>query len=190
MWNEYRIIFRLLYCCGMRNSEACCLRPGDVDLISGKISIIHSKGDKDRIVYMPDDLRPIMAQYWAYLAEELGFTPPWFFPSRYPERHVHKTSLDYQFNKTWALTPYATSCARKPTVHCLRHSFVVDRMNAWAKEGLSYGQMLPYLSRYLGHSGIGESLYYFHLSEEANSLIRVKDRTAGRVIPGVEKYEK
>jgi hypothetical protein len=63
-------------------------------------------------------------------------------------------------------------------------------MNAWAKEGLSYGQMLPYLSRYLGHSGIGESLYYFHLSEEANSLIRVKDHTAGRVIPGVEKYEK
>ena len=190
MWNEYRVIFRLLYCCGMRNSEACCLRPEDVDLVHGKLSIIHSKGDKDRVVYMPDDLRLIMTQYWSYLIKELEFMPSWFFPSRYPEKHIHKTSLDQQFNKAWALTPYASSCARKPTVHCLRHSFVVDRMNAWAREGLSYGQMLPYLSKYLGHRGVGESLYYFHLSEEANRLIRMKDRTAGRVIPGVEKYAK
>ena len=79
-------------------------------------------------------------------------------------------------------------CNKKPTVHCLRHSFVVDRMNAWLDEGLSYDQMLPYLSRYLGHSGLNESLYYYHLNEDANRLIRRKDRTAGRVIPGVKKY--
>ena len=190
MWNEYRVIFRLLYCCGMRNSEACCLRPENVDLDGGKLTVVHSKGDKDRVVYIADDLRILMAQYWDYLVRELGVAPPWFFPSKFPEKHVHKTSLCHQFNKAWEMTPYAASCARKPTVHCLRHSFVVDRMNEWARAGLSYGQMLPYLSKYLGHKGVGESLYYFHLSEESNSLIRMKDRTAGRVIPGVEKYAK
>jgi site-specific recombinase XerD len=188
LWNEYRVIFRLLYCCGLRNSEACCLRPGDVDLISGRLSIIHSKGDKDRTVYMEEDLQALMYQYWEYLTRELGFTPQWFFPSSFPDRHIHKATLDDRFNRAWNLTPFASACPKKPTVHCLRHSFVVDRMNAWAKDGLSYGQMLPYLSKYLGHRGVGESLYYFHLSEEANALIRRKDRTAGRVIPGVEKY--
>lgn len=29
VWNEYRVMFRLLYSCGMRNSEVCCLRCED-----------------------------------------------------------------------------------------------------------------------------------------------------------------
>jgi hypothetical protein len=61
-------------------------------------------------------------------------------------------------------------------------------MNAWINEGLSYDLMLPYLSKYLGHSCIEESLYYYHLNEEANIFIRKRDRTAGRVIPEVGKY--
>ena len=65
---------------------------------------------------------------------------------------------------------------------------MVDRMNAWHEKGLSYDQMLPYLSKYLGHSCIEDSLYYYHLNEEANRLIRKNDQSAGRVVPGVEKY--
>lgn len=188
MWNSYRIIFRLLYSCGMRNSEACCLRTGDVNLQNGILTICHSKGDKDRLVYLADDMLDLMGMYQKYIYSQLGQIPFWFFPSRDAKGHVDKTTLDYHFNDAWARTPYAATCNKKPTVHCLRHSFVVDRMNAWLEEGLSYDQMLPYLSRYLGHSGVGESLYYFHLNEDANRIIRRKDRTAGRVIPGVEKY--
>ena len=62
-------------------------------------------------------------------------------------------------------------------------------MNAWHAEGLSYEQMLPYLSKYLGHSSVNESMYYYHLNEEANALIRNHDRSAKTVFPGVEKYE-
>ena len=62
-------------------------------------------------------------------------------------------------------------------------------MNAWIDNGLTYEQMLPYLSKYLGHSGTQESLYYYHLNEEANILIRRKDRTASRVIPEAKRYE-
>ena len=189
MWNSYRVIFRLLYSCGLRNSEACCLRTGDVNLRDGILTIRHSKGDKDRLVYLASDMLELMRLYEEYICGQLGRRPFWFFPSRNAEGHVVKTTLDACFNKAWAGTPYAGMCNKKPTVHCLRHSFVVDRMNAWLDEGLSYDQMLPYLSRYLGHSGVAESLYYYHLDEEANRLIRRKDRTAGRVIPEVEKYE-
>lgn len=188
MWNEYRVIFRLLYTCGMRNSEACCLRVGDIDLGKGILTIIHAKGDKDRLVYVADDMNELLCRYVQYIASSLGFMPHWLFPSKYPEKHVHKATLDARFNRAWEKTQFASSCEKKPTVHSLRHTFVVDRMNAWLEEGLSYSQMLPYLSRYLGHSGIAESLYYYHLNERANVLIRRKDHTAGRVIPGVEKY--
>ena len=154
----------------------------------GILSIYHSKGDKDRLVYLPEDTAEMLVEYKEYLLRIMGYVPFWFFPSRDPQKHVHKATLDNHFNKAWTGTPYASSEGKKPTVHCLRHSFVVDRMNAWVKAGLSYDQMLPYLSKYLGHSGPQESLYYYHLNEEANIFIRKKDQTAGRVIPGAEKY--
>ena len=188
MWNTYRVIFRLIYSCGLRNSEACSLHSEDVDLRQGSLTIYHSKGDKDRVVCVSRDMNELLISYKQYILNNLGYTPVWFFPSRFPQKHVHKTTLDHHFNRAWALTPYADACGKKPTVHCLRHSFVVDRMNAWINEGLSYDLMLPYLSKYLEHSCIEESLYYYHLNEEANIFIRKRDRTAGRVIPEVEKY--
>ena len=56
MWNTYRVIFHLIYSCDLRNSEACCLRTEDVDLDLGILSIYHSKGDKDSIVYLSVDM--------------------------------------------------------------------------------------------------------------------------------------
>ena len=35
MANEYPVMFRLYYCCGMRNNEVCVLETSDVDLESG-----------------------------------------------------------------------------------------------------------------------------------------------------------
>jgi len=188
MWNEYRVIFRLLYSCGMRNSEACCLKSANIDLEEGILTIFHSKGDKDRLVYLADDVQELLRHYKKYLTDNIGYLPVWFFPSRFPEKPVHKTTLDQRFNMAWNKMPFSKTCNKKPTVHSLRHSFVVDRMNGWLEEGLEYDKMLPYLSKYLGHSGINESMYYYHLNEEANTIIRRKDRTIGRVIPGVEKY--
>ena len=188
MWNEYRVIFRLLYSCGMRNSEACRLRPENVDLDRGMLTVYRSKGRKDRLVCLADDMAGLLTDYWKYMVDSLGYRPEWYFPSRDPAKPVHKATLDMRFNRAWRKTAYASESGRKPTVHSLRHSFVVDRMNEWMEKGLSFDQMMPYLSKYLGHSGIGESMYYYHLNEEANILIRKKDRTAGRVIPGVEKY--
>lgn len=188
MWNEYRVIFRLLYCCGMRNSEACRLRAEDVELDRGILAIFHSKGDKDRLIYLSDDIRELLCQYKNYLVGALGYLPFWFFPSRFPEKPVNKSTLVYRFNRAWNKTPFSGKHGKKPTVHSLRHSFVIDRMNSWLEEGLSYDMMLPYLSKYLGHSGNHESMYYYHLDEKANTLIRMKDRTAGRLIPEVEKY--
>ena len=39
----YPVIFRLIYACGLRSSEVCNLKTEDVDLETGKLTIIHSK---------------------------------------------------------------------------------------------------------------------------------------------------
>lgn len=47
MAQEYKVLFRLIYCCGLRNNEACSLKTQDVDLINGCITLYHTKGNKE-----------------------------------------------------------------------------------------------------------------------------------------------
>ncbi|EMI26370.1 phage integrase N-terminal SAM-like domain-containing protein, partial [Rhodopirellula europaea] len=52
----YLVIAKLLYGCGMRISEAHRLRVKDIDFANKQIEIRQSKGNKSRLVPMPDDL--------------------------------------------------------------------------------------------------------------------------------------
>ena len=81
------------------------------------------------------------------------------------------------------------SLDRHPTPHCLRHAFVVERVNDWILQGIDTNEMLPYLSRYLGHKSPEETYYYYHLADNAFDVIRKKDSLSRRVIPEVVPYE-
>lgn len=63
--------------------------------------------------------------------------------------------------------------------------FVVLRMNEWMKSGVKLDNMMPYLSKYLGHSSPDDTFYYYHQVEEAFSIIKQKDQSASFVIPEV-----
>lgn len=187
MADEYPIMFRLYYCCGMRNNEVCSLRTTDVDLERGVITIIDGKNQKDRLVYMPEDLRILVCKYAESIRNKLGYVPYWFFPGRDPEKHIDKSTIDGVFNKLWNMTPASAYCDKKPTPHCLRHGFVVDRINSWILEGVDLEVMFIYLSKYLGHKDPDESFYYYHLVNEAFRIIRQKDTASSEVIPEVRR---
>lgn len=186
---EYKVFFRLVYCCGLRNAEACNLTVKDVDLDKGILTIIHSKGNKDRLVYLAEDMKQLCREYLCYLHNTLDFEPEWFFPCRIPTMPMHKTSVDKKFNEFWTCTPFASNCDKKPTVHSLRHTFVVKRINLWMEKGLNLNIMMPYLSKHLGHKGRDETFYYYHQTESAFRIIHQKDNTSGIVIPEVNADE-
>ena len=185
MADGYRIAFRLMYCCGMRIAECASLAAEDVDLAGGAITVRHSKGDKDRIVYMAPELAGMASAYWRGLVASLGWEPIWFFPGPDPSKHVNKMTYDARFARLWAQVPGAQEHPKRPTPHCLRHAFVVRRMNSWMEQGVDLDRMMPYLSAYLGHAGPSETYYYYHQVEEAFSLVRKKDGASARVIPEV-----
>jgi integrase/recombinase XerC len=58
-----RAIVELLYACGMRTSELCNLRVGDVDLREQTATILHGKGDKTRIVPIGQYASHFVGQY-------------------------------------------------------------------------------------------------------------------------------
>lgn len=182
---EYQIMFRFIYSCGMRVSEACNLRTSCVDFSKGIVTIYGAKNDKDRLVYLPKDLLNNFRDYSAYLNNFFGYEPVWFFPSMNPHKPIHKTTVANKFNAIWNKTQFAESCDRKPTTHCLRHSMIVRRMNNWMDQGIDLNVMLPYLSKFLGHTSPSETFYYYHTIQEAFKTVQKKDKKADSVISEV-----
>lgn len=187
---EYKVLFRMIYCCGLRNTEACGLPSGCVDLDAGVLRIAESKGRKDRSVYMADDLANLCAEYFAWLQGALGFRPDWFFPSKDPSKPLVNTSVDRVFDRFWQGTGFAPRCADKPVVHDLRFGFITDRVNGWALDGTDVGAMMPYLSKYVGHKDLQSTYYYIHASEQLRDVIARYDVTGSAAIPEVSHGKK
>ena len=76
------VLFRTIYACGLRCSEARLLRVADVDIENGVLQIRDAKGGKDRQVPVSEPLRERLAGYHAKLAGQPGWE--WFFPGATP----------------------------------------------------------------------------------------------------------
>ena len=74
-------LFRMLYCCGMRSSEALLLGASGVDLEAGRIDVKGCKGWRGRTVYMGDDMLRVCRAYDAVIEGMLPGRVP-FFPNR------------------------------------------------------------------------------------------------------------
>lgn len=185
MAQGYKVAFRLMYCCGLRISECSKLDLADVDETRASLTIRHSKGAKDRLVYMADDVCDMVCEHRNRIRGEYGISTDWLFPGKDPSRHVCKNTFDVKFAQFWRQTPAGARSPRRPTPHSLRHAFVVNRMNAWMEQGVNLEQMMPYLAAYLGHSSANETFYYYHQVEEAFDLVRRRDRVSSKVIPEV-----
>ncbi len=185
---SYSVLFRLFYCCGLRLSEGCYLRRAAVNLPRGQLFIYQSKGQKGRTVFLSEDVRRL-CQGYDQLMQDWVPDREWFFPGRDAAQPFSKTSLDKKFEDFWNRTPYAAQVDKKPTVHSLRHTYVVTKMNEWMKAGKNFDALVPYLSRYLGHASVDETQYYYHHVVSAFAIVKKLDRVADTVIPEVMAYE-
>lgn len=183
MANAYRFLYRLILTTGLRNAEAASLRVTDVDWKTGTIAVYNSKGRKDRIICFSTDMAGMGKSYLLYLRSVLGYEPYWLFPGLDPGAHLSSGTVTSRFRKFWMQTPFAETCEKNPTVHALRHTFVVFRINGWMTQGLNLNVLMPYLSKFLGHKSPDETFYYYHQVLEAFRVIREKDTVAKSVIP-------
>jgi integrase len=186
---EYQVLFRLYYCCGLRLSEGCHLMAEDVDLEKGILLVRQSKGRKDRLVFMADDVTGLCKKYDGFISE-LFSGRTWFFPGAIEGKPFRITSIDSVFSLFWNLTESSKACEKAPTVHSLRYAFICDRINSWMEQGISLGAMMPYLCRYAGHAEIDETMYYYHMVQRAFKNIREKDKKLLWMIPEVKRYER
>lgn len=157
-------IFRLIYCCGLRPAEARKLLREDIDLSIGKIYIRESKGHKDRIVMMADDVNALCQCYDSQVQSIMpGRTL--FFPDSsgrlYTKKWIEKT-----FRVPWAKTGIVVSSPNPPRIYDFRHTFATHCLYKWLGEGKDVTAYLPYLSAYMGHTQLSDTYYYIHLVPE------------------------
>lgn len=158
------VLFRLILCCGLRNSEAGMLEKENIDLEQGTIRVLHSKGDKDRIVYMDDSLVQLCIRFdSAYSA--VVKDRKYFFQISEERPFPTKHNIDDWFDRIMEEAGFLSEFPNKPTVHGLRHLFAVKSMKKCLAEGESFGNWIKYLSKYMGHESSAETMYYLHMVE-------------------------
>ena len=157
----YPALIRLLYCCGLRPSEALNLRIEDVDLRSGKLFIVESKGHKDRIVMLADDMRRFCCNYDEMIREYLPIRR--FFFAKTPEDAYGYKRVSFVFSRIREKLQIESRNGNPPRLYDFRHTFATHRLYQWMQDGKDLYAMLPYLSAYMGHSKITETFYYIHL---------------------------
>jgi integrase len=59
----YSLMARLLYGTGLRRQEVCQVRIHDLDLERRQLTVRHGKGGKDRVVMLPQSLRPELEKH-------------------------------------------------------------------------------------------------------------------------------
>ena len=98
--------------------------------------IRNAKGHKDRIISISGDMAVLLEKYQHFIKITIPGQEKWLFPAADPSCHLSSGALGDRFNQFWNQTSCATGCSRKPTIHSLRHTFVVIRINAWMEQGL------------------------------------------------------
>ncbi len=179
------VLFRTIYACGLRCSEARLLRVADVDVENGVLQIRDSKGGKDRQLPVSESLRDRLAGYHATLAGQPGWE--WFFPAATLSVPLTLQNVNRNFRRfLWQARIPHGGRGHGPRVHDLRHAMAVNNLRSWFAHGENVGALLPVLQTYLGHSSIGDTAYYLRLTAESYPDInnRVK-QTFGDIVPPV-----
>lgn len=182
-------VLRLLYCCGLRISEATALRIFDLDLNRGTITIRDSKNDNNRIVPISDSLKIYMIDYFNKI--HLIYTDNDFlFPTNFKEQYSPRCIYGYFRKILWQSGISHGGRGSGPRLHDLRHTFAVHSLQNWIIQGKDTYILLPILSAYLGHKNIYATEKYLRLTSEMypNILEKVQD-TCGEIIPEVINYE-
>ena len=145
-----RTFLMLAYGTGLRLSELCHLRVGDIDSHADRmcIRVVQGKGGKDRYVPLAPDVLQALRTWWC------SSRPPlWFFPSHAdPSQPIS----DATPQKWYQAARAQAGITKQGGIHMLRHCYATHTLEA--------GADLNSLSRWLGHRHLSTTSRYLHLA--------------------------
>jgi len=168
---RFRVLFTLIYHCGLRLGEAIRIAPRDIDAKAMRIHIRHAKGGKDRYVPVAAGMEAQLRAFWYQ-----HYNQQWMFPglgrgwkglkitaeeaAKKSDHHISEAGVQIAFQRCVA----DSGIGKRATVHTLRHSYATHLLEA--------GIALPLISKYLGHSSIKTTVIYTHLTSVSEDKTR------------------
>jgi integrase/recombinase XerC len=146
-------ILEVIYSCGLRVSELCQLRAGDLDWPQQMVRV-RGKGKKERLVPIGQPALDAIRSFW----EQAGYAPtpemPVFWASAKHIRPLSPRTVQLRLKK------YLRSAGLDPnlTPHKLRHSFATHILDA--------GADLRSVQELLGHAHLATTQVYTHITTE------------------------
>lgn len=177
------MLFRMLYCCGLRVSESTNLLCKDVNLSEGIIKIRESKFGKTRYVPLSKDMAELYRKY----AERYTLGPNSYFfrapdDGPYGSRGIYSVFRDI----LWAAGISHGGRGKGPRVHDFRHTFAVHCLEKMVQNGRELTSALPRLSAYLGHNDLTATEKYLSLTAELYpEITSILDQKYGYVLPKI-----
>lgn len=148
--DKHRVMFRLLYCSGLRRSELRHLKIHDIETDDGKcrIRVVKGKGKKDRYTVLST---AVLIELRAYF---LKYKPKvYLLNGRKSGQMISEGAIRHALENARK----RSAITKEVTMHVLRHCF--------ATHCLEHGMYIKRLQVLLGHSSLQTTLIYLQISE-------------------------
>lgn len=141
-------IIKLMLNSGLRSSEVLNLTWKDVDLQTGRLSVRHGKGNKDRQVWVNDSTLELMRS-WRERSPEC----PYCFPTLHGTR-IHNQALWEMMKRRGK----KAGIAKEVHPHMLRHTY--------ATELYRETKDIRLVQKALGHAHLSTTMIYTHIVDD------------------------
>jgi integrase len=177
------MILKILWCTGIRISEATALRVGDFHEKRCALYIAHAKNDRSRIIPIHPSLASDLSDY--VQLHVIGTQPcDWLFPGRNPEVHRNKVAVGNRLREVYRKAGVLTKAENPIRTHDLRHSFAIRSLENMVESGQDIYVTLPYLSAYMGHANIYDTEYYLRFLPSAHQGLIDCEQEVSHVVFG------
>lgn len=150
---KHKAMLATVYSLGLRSGELIRLKIKDFDGGRGLIYIRKSKGDKDRVLMFPENLKVMLRAYY------IEYRPKEYLFEGKGGGMYSQSSLQKVLKKYLKISRINKSI----TLHGLRHSF--------ATHLLEKGVSLAHIQNLLGHSNIKTTMIYTHVAK--SSILKI-----------------
>ena len=174
----YQTLFGLLWTTGMRIGEAVALDRDDVDLDAGVVTVRKTKFGKSRQLPLHPSSTQALANY-ARVRDALcpTATGESFFLSCHRSR-PDKSTIQEGFRELRAATQISTAPGvSAATLHDFRHTFAVNTLLDWHRDGSDVQAKMLWLATYLGHAKPASSFWYMTGAPELLALAAARLET-------------
>lgn len=172
-----KAILQVTYVLGLRISETMALRMKHVDLSSQCVTIHQSKFFTSRVVTFNNEVKSLFEKFFMWRISQKMSTDEdcslWIRRDGTPMRLWSMKRIFKRVRRKAGISRNDNPIYQ-PRIHDLRHTFAVNRLRSWYKEGKDVQCLLPALSTYLGHKQVSYTSVYLTMTPglmaDANKL--------------------